>query len=727
MMRDAVCGKEFVMKCNTPIDTETKCALSGDELAKALKDPDSPRCEQELSDDDVFCPSCGRRVQTAQDEPTDAGQDKAKKDEVDYGALIMEKMPDDVRVRKPTLTFALAGLSVVYALIVLCAAGMDPSTQEYIGFGASFRPLTFGGQLWRMFTSTFLHFGFKHLAFNMLCLVSIGCFLEKLIGHAKLLQVYFLTAFVGGLFSMWFHPDSVCAGASGAVFGLFGATVSYVAFTWKRYDVEVGHVAGYMKNGLGFVAINFFYGLFPGIDMSAHIGGLVGGLVLGFLLAIPVRCENQRWGAWFHRGIDIVTVVLALIMAVSFVTGRNADGLDASDAKAQFNLGVAYYNGDGVAQDKAEAVRWFRKAAEQGHADAQFNLGLMYGKGEGVAQDKAEAVRWFRKAAEQGVAAAQYNLGVMHSKGDGVEQNKAEAAKWYRKAAEQGDAQAQNNLGVMYSKGEGVAQDKLESARWYRKAAEQGNAFAQYNLGVMYDNGDGVAQDKAEAVRWYRKAAEQGCAPAKKVLEKALERMNDNGKVQLWEGGPYWADRNIGASAPEDYGLYFWWGDTTGHRPSGTTFSSFSFNNCPTFNKSIGMLQSEGWIVSKDEIYVLAPAHDAAHVQWGGGWRMPTDSELSALDSNCDWTWTTQNGVDGFVVRGRGAYASNSIFLPAAGYGVGDSLCNAGLYGSYWSSVPFSDDIYDAWDLCFGWGSHYTSCSDRDSGQSVRPVQGFTK
>ena len=73
-----------------------------------------------------------------------------------------------------------------------------------------------------------------------------------------------------------------------------------------------------------------------------------------------------------------------------------------------------YDNGEGVPEDAAEAVRWFRLAAEQGDATAQFNLGVMYDNGEGVPKDAAEAVRWFRLAAEQGYAAAQLNLGVMY-------------------------------------------------------------------------------------------------------------------------------------------------------------------------------------------------------------------------------------------------------------------------------------------------------------------------
>ena len=85
------------------------------------------------------------------------------------------------------------------------------------------------------------------------------------------------------------------------------------------------------------------------------------------------------------------------------------------------------------------------------------------------------------------------------------------------------------------------------------------------------------------------------------------------------------------------------------------------------------------------------------------------------------------NGVNGYVVRGRGSYASNSIFLPCAGYGRGASLRDAGSFGDYWSSVPGSDYNYGAWTLYFGSSYHSTDDDGRRSGQSVRPLQGFTK
>ena len=195
--------------------------------------------------------------------------------------------------------------------------------------------------------------------------------------------------------------------------------------------------------------------------------------------------------------------------------------------------------------------------------------------------------------------------------------------------------------------------------------------------------------------------------------------------VQLWEGGPFWAETNIGAEKPEDAGLYFWWGDTVGYRREGnawvasdgsSTNFSFNENNTPTYGKSPAELLAGGWITAEG---ALAPEHDAAQVHWGGGWRMPTGQEFEDLcKTYCDWTWTATNGVYGILVRGRGNFADASIFLPAVGNGSWGSLINAGNDGALWSSVPYSDNEYlQIMDLCT------TRLGKRYLGFPVRPVR----
>ena len=201
--------------------------------------------------------------------------------------------------------------------------------------------------------------------------------------------------------------------------------------------------------------------------------------------------------------------------------------------------------------------------------------------------------------------------------------------------------------------------------------------------------------------------------------------------VQLWEGGPYWADRNVGADEPWEYGYHFWWGDSVGYTWDGAQWvasdgssSGFAFatNTVPTFKVSTAKLLSRGWITTNN---VLAPEHDAAQTQWGRGWRMPTGQELSDLREQCDRTWTTTNGVQGYVVRGRGDFASASIFLPAAGWGNGAVWDRAETYGYLLSSDPMTDGTTRSYRIIFRSGQFsFDRYYDRFLGLSCRPVRG---
>ena len=237
----------------------------------------------------------------------------------------------------------------------------------------------------------------------------------------------------------------------------------------------------------------------------------------------------------------------------------------------------------------------------------------------------------------------------------------------------------------------------------------------------------------------------------KPAVRKTVEKPATDGnvgvtheKVQLWKGGPYWATTNIGAEKPEDSGYYFWWGDTVGYKREKNKWvardgssSNFEFEreNVPTiyddeFDNEDGFgeaeddmrLEEEGWITSDG---ILAPEHDAAHVHWGGEWCMPDDGELDDLVEKCDWTWTKVNGVQGYVVRGRGAFASASIFLPAAGSGFGCQHTGGGLYGRYLSACSGSadSDCNNAWYLDFDSSNCEISNYYRYYGFSIRPVQ----
>ena len=149
---------------------------------------------------------------------------------------------------------------------------------------------------------------------------------------------------------------------------------------------------------------------------------------------------------------------------------------DGESPEEMCNVGIKYYD-EGKYHEAAE---WLEKASNQGHAKAQYNLGRCYYNGQGVVPNYEKAAYWYEKAANQGYADAQNNLGVCYANGEGVVQSYEKAVYWFEKAANQGDAKAQCNLGSCYYNGQGVVPNYEKAAYWYEKAANQGYAPAQY-------------------------------------------------------------------------------------------------------------------------------------------------------------------------------------------------------------------------------------------------------
>ena len=187
-----------------------------------------------------------------------------------------------------------------------------------------------------------------------------------------------------------------------------------------------------------------------------------------------------------------------------------------------------------------------------------------------------------------------------------------------------------------------------------------------------------------------------------------------------------WATFNIGATSPYGYGDYYCWGETETktdyslinykYRLSGDSYENIKFSK---YNSS-----SEKGIV--DSLSVLELSDDVARIKWGGNWRMPTQEEMKELVSCCTWTWTTINGVNGYIVTSNmEGYSGRSIFLPAAGSYSGTNLYNDGNNGSYWSSSlnPSFPDPYNSFFT--GFDSKQVSstwCGSGSSGRSIRPV-----
>jgi TPR repeat protein len=218
------------------------------------------------------------------------------------------------------------------------------------------------------------------------------------------------------------------------------------------------------------------------------------------------------------------------------------------DPEAQQAIGVWLERGlFGAKTNVAEAVKWYRRAADRGFAYAQVLLGNSYCAGRGVPKDEEEGARWYRKAADQGDSEGQLMLAAAYNEGSGVPKDYEQAAKWYREAADQDDSSpnasrrvilqsytiapmAQTELGKCYYRGEGVTQDFAEAARWFRRAADQGDKDAQDRLAVCYSRGEGVIKDYLQAYKWFNLASAQGHEGARKSLS-ALEKLMNSDQV----------------------------------------------------------------------------------------------------------------------------------------------------------------------------------------------------
>ena len=176
------------------------------------------------------------------------------------------------REQFPVITGILAVQIVVF--LTMTIAGGTTDEQVLIRFGAKVKPLIDQGEWWRLVSPIFIHIGFLHLLFNSFALYIFGPTAEWLFGKFRFLLFYVLSGIIGNVASYVFNPYSISAGASGAIYGLFGMYL-YLYWRAKHYvDAETG------KGILALVVVNLLLSLGQGIDLAAHIGGLFGGFLL---------------------------------------------------------------------------------------------------------------------------------------------------------------------------------------------------------------------------------------------------------------------------------------------------------------------------------------------------------------------------------------------------------------------------------------------------------------
>lgn len=220
--------------------------------------------------------------------------------------------------RQPSyVTQSLIVMNLVWFLY-MTVAGVSltrPDPVLLVRFGALFGPMVYQGELWRLLSCQFVHIGFMHIGFNMYVLFAIGRDLEIIYGRIPFLILYFFSGFCGALASLWAHPMSLSAGASGAIFGLAGGTLS---FYLRLHEPLLKNLFQRWRNSLLlFVIYNGIFGLIiPGIDNFAHFGGLAGGFAMGYVISSPEGSETE------HHTRTILGIILGcgfLYMMVKFL------------------------------------------------------------------------------------------------------------------------------------------------------------------------------------------------------------------------------------------------------------------------------------------------------------------------------------------------------------------------------------------------------------------------
>lgn len=209
-----------------------------------------------------------------------------------------------------------ANVAVFAAMVVTGAGIMEPKISDLIRWGANFGPLTFAGEWWRIVTNTFVHIGLIHIGLNMWVFNNIGRLVERIYGNIPFLLIYLGAGITGSLASLCTHPETVSAGASGAIFGLYGALIGYSLR--QKHAIPRTVLKELQSSSLGFVAYNVIFGFsIAGIDNAAHLGGLLGGAVLGYAAALPLdEGERRRRGiARLAQSVLAFAVLAGLLFA----------------------------------------------------------------------------------------------------------------------------------------------------------------------------------------------------------------------------------------------------------------------------------------------------------------------------------------------------------------------------------------------------------------------------
>jgi len=215
----------------------------------------------------------------------------------------------------------------VFAVMVLSGVSpLQPTVEDLITWGADFGPKTLNGQWWRLLSSTFIHIGLIHLLCNLWAFLVVGHLVERLVGNVGFLTLYLISGLFGSLASVFFQPFVVSAGASGAIFGVYGALVGIMI---RRRDTVPGKALQELRaSGTAFVGYNLIYGFFmPQVDVAAHLGGLAAGFFCGLALSQPI--SRTALALRPARNLRVAAVGSLLLLLAILLLPKEATDLQA--------------------------------------------------------------------------------------------------------------------------------------------------------------------------------------------------------------------------------------------------------------------------------------------------------------------------------------------------------------------------------------------------------------
>ncbi|SFL82181.1 rhomboid protease GluP [Gracilibacillus orientalis] len=216
---------------------------------------------------------------------------------------------------KPFLSYILIAINIMMFLLLEYRGG-STNLDTLIQYGAKYNVGMIEGEWWRIITSMFLHIGILHLALNMLALYFIGTLVERIYGNIRFIIIYFFAGIAGGMASFALNP-SIAAGASGALFGLFGALLFFGIKNPRIFFKTMG------MNVIFIIILNIIFGVFvPQVDNGAHIGGLIGGFIASGIVMLP-------------KSKVFMQQLIAIVIYVFYIFGLLAYGL--TNDEVQYN------------------------------------------------------------------------------------------------------------------------------------------------------------------------------------------------------------------------------------------------------------------------------------------------------------------------------------------------------------------------------------------------------